>query len=169
MGDGYFPMSFDIETARLSLRLMAPEDGALLLELEGEPEGGTTDTLAETQARIAELRLDSQTSGLGFLTIERRVERDAIGYCGLLVGRASFDEPEIAYEILPRVHRQGYATEATRGVLDAAWATGRTRVWSTVGAWNAPSLRVLEKLGFRRDHSIIEERRGEIVYMVRDA
>jgi RimJ/RimL family protein N-acetyltransferase len=38
-----------------------------------------------------------------------------------------------------------------------------------VGAWNAASLRVLEKIGFHRDHSIIDEHRGEIVYMVRDA
>ena len=45
-------MSFEIETARLSLRLMAPVDGALLPELEGEPEGGPNATLAETQALI---------------------------------------------------------------------------------------------------------------------
>lgn len=169
MADGYLPMSFDMETARLSLRQMTPADGALLLALEDEHEGGSTRTLAETQARIAELRLESRTSGLGFLTLERRNEGDTIGYCGLLVGRASFDEPEIAYEILPRVHGQGYATEAAGAVLDAAWATGRTRVWSTVGAWNSPSLRVLEKIGFRRDHTITDERRGEIVYLVRDA
>lgn len=164
----HLPMSFEIETARLSLRLMAPVDGTLLLELEGEHEGGTNATLAETQALIADQNLKSRASGIGFLTAERRIERDAIGYCGLFVGRASFDEPEIAYELLRRVHGHGYATEAARAVLDAAWATGRTRVWSTVGAWNAPSLRVLEKLGFHRDHSVTDER-GETVYMVRDA
>jgi RimJ/RimL family protein N-acetyltransferase len=32
---------------------------------------------------------------------------------------------------------------------------------------NAPSLRVLEKLGFLRDHSIFDEH-GEVVYLVRD-
>jgi RimJ/RimL family protein N-acetyltransferase len=120
MEDTYLPMSFEIETARLSLRLMAPVDGPLLLELEGEHEGGTAKTLAEVQTLIAEQNLKSRSNGLGFLTIERRIERDTIGYCGLLVGRATFSEPEIAYEILPRVHRQGYATEAARAVLDAA-------------------------------------------------
>jgi RimJ/RimL family protein N-acetyltransferase len=31
--------------------------------------------------------------------------------------------------------------------LDAAFATGRRRIWSTVRSWNGPSVRVLEKLG----------------------
>lgn len=75
-----------------------------------------------------------------------------MGYCGLIVGRCTHDEPEIAYELLRRFHGHGYATEAARAVLEAAFATGRTRIWSTVGAWNTPpSLRVLEKIGFRRD------------------
>ena len=89
-----------------------------------------------------------------------------IGYCGLLVGRASFDEPEIAYE-LPGGRGLGYATEAARAVLDAAFATGRRRVWSTVRAWNAPSFRVLEKIGFHRDHTVIDDQ-GELVYLVND-
>jgi RimJ/RimL family protein N-acetyltransferase len=50
----------------------------------------------------------------------------------------------------------------------AAAATGRQRLWSTVGAWNTPSLRVLEKIGFRRDHMVTDDDRGEIVYLVRD-
>jgi hypothetical protein len=37
-----------------------------------------------------------------------------------------------------------------------------------VRAWNGPSFRVLEKLRFRRDHIIIDER-GELVYLFRNA
>jgi RimJ/RimL family protein N-acetyltransferase len=62
------------------------------------------------------------------------------------------DEPEIAYELLKRVHGHGHATEAARAVLGAAIATGRKRLWSTVRTWNTPSFRVLDKLGFERDH-----------------
>ena len=90
-----------------------------------------------------------------------------IGYCALIVGRCSLDEPEIAYELLRRFQGFGYATEAAQALVAAAAATGRRRLWSTVGAWNAPSLRVLEKIGFRRDHTITGDR-GEIVYLVRD-
>lgn len=106
-------------------------------------------------------------SGIALLPIRRRAEGDFIGYCGLVVGRATIDEPEIAYELFRRVHGHGYATEAARAVLDAAIATGRTRLWSTVRAWNAPSLRVLEKLGFERDHVAPDDGRGEVVWLTR--
>jgi RimJ/RimL family protein N-acetyltransferase len=160
-------MSFSIETERLSLRLRRPEDAAWNLELLGEHDGGTTLTIAEAQRHLAEQNTQAHQSGIGFLAIQRRAEGDLIGYCGLLVGRGSFDEPEIAYELLRRVHGHGYATEAARAVLEAAFATGRRRLWATVAAWNAPSLRVLERIGFRHDHSVTDER-GELVYMVRD-
>jgi RimJ/RimL family protein N-acetyltransferase len=100
------------------------------------------------------------------LPIRRRDEGDFIGYCGLIVGRSTLEEPEIAYELLRRAHGRGYATEAARAVLDAAIATGRNRLWSTVGTWNTPSLRVLEKLGFERDHVDADDR-GEFVWLTR--
>jgi RimJ/RimL family protein N-acetyltransferase len=159
-------MSFAIETERLVLRLRGPQDAAVNLELLGEREGGTTLTLAQAEARLAAQTVQAHESGIGFLAIERRVEGDVIGYCGLLVGRGTFDEPEIAYELLRRAHGQGYATEAARAVLDAAFATGRRRIWATVGAWNTPSFRVLEKIGFERHHSVTDDR-GELVYLVR--
>ena len=86
--------------------------------------------------------------------------------CGLIIGRATADEPEIAYELLKRVHGHGYATEAARAVLDAAIATGRERLWSTVRTWNTPSFRVLEKLGFERDHVSAGDG-GEVVWLTR--
>ena len=92
-----------------------------------------------------------------------------IGYCGLSIGRGSFDEPELAYEILLQFRGHGYATEAAGAVIDAAFhETGRDRLWATVGIWNAPSFRVLEKLGFEAHHSSTDER-GEFVWMVRTA
>ena len=77
------------------------------------------------------------------------------------------DEPELAYELLRRFHGRGYATEAARALVDAAAATGRHRLWSTVRPWNVASLRVLEKLGFRIDHTMTNDH-GEVIYLVRD-
>jgi RimJ/RimL family protein N-acetyltransferase len=161
-------MAFSIETERLSLRLRTREDAAWNLQLLGEHESGTDLTLSDVEHRLAEQHAAAHKVGLGFLTIQRRVERDVVGYCDLFVGRASLDEPELAYELLRAFHGHGYATEAASAVRDAAFATGRTRLWATVGAWNAPSFRVLEKLGFRRDHSETDEE-GVVVYMVLDA
>ena len=168
MAERYRPMAFAIETPRLSLRLRGPADAEWNLELLGERDGGTTQTLADVQQRMAEQNIQAHENGFGFLAIQRRDEGDVIGYCGLLVGRASFDEPEIAYELLRRAHGHGYATEAARAVLDAAFATGRRRIWSTVRTWNGPSLRVLEKIGFRRDHVDTDDK-GDMVYLVCDA
>ena len=160
-------MAFAIETERLSLRLRDVDDAAWNLDLLAEHAGGTTRTLLEARARLAAQHAQAHQAGFGLLTIRRREEGDAIGYCGLLIGRGTFDEPEIAYELLRRAHGHGYATEAARAVLDAAFATGRRRIWATVRAWNAPSLRVLEKLAFQRDHSATDER-GELVYLFRE-
>jgi RimJ/RimL family protein N-acetyltransferase len=104
--------------------------------------------------------------GLGLLPIVRRSEGDVIGYCGLTIGQATFEEPEIAYELARRVHGHGYATEAARAVVEAAAATGRHRLWATVREWNAPSFRVLEKLGFyRRDRVTEDPERGDSIWM----
>ena len=159
-------MALAIETERLTLRLRDERDAEWYRELIGE-RGEAIPTLEESSARLARFRDASMELGIGALAIDRRLEGDTIGYCALVVGRCTLDEPEIAYELLSRFHGHGYATEAARALVDAAAATGRHRLWSTVRAWNAPSLRVLDKIGFRRDHSVTDDR-GEIIYLVRD-
>jgi RimJ/RimL family protein N-acetyltransferase len=72
-----------------------------------------------------------------------------LGYCGLIIGHCSIDEPEIVIELLRSYHGHGYAAEAAQAVTDAAFATGRTRIWATVASWNTPSLAVCRRLGFR--------------------
>ncbi len=108
-----------------------------------------------------------ETTGIGALVLRKRPDGEALGYTAIVVGRCSLDEPELAYELLPRAHGHGYTTEAARALLDAAFETGRRRIWSTIGAWNAPSLRVAEKFGFRRDH-LTTEAVGKVVWMVCD-
>ncbi|MCR6482906.1 GNAT family N-acetyltransferase [Amycolatopsis sp. OK19-0408] len=155
----YAPLPSHLETERLLLRPWADPDAAELRLLHAE-RGKGTPALEYTQGLIAKQR--TATTGLALLPIQRRAEGDFIGYCGLIIGRASLEEPEIAYELFQRAHGQGYATEAARAVLEAAKATGRDRLWSTVGTWNTASLRVLEKLGFERDHVS-----GDVVWLTR--
>lgn len=117
------------------------------LELLGEHEGGTSFTLDTVKRRLAEQETTARDSG---------------------IGRGSFDEPEIVYELLRRFHGCGYATEAAAAVIDADFATGPQRIGSTVRSSNVPSFRVLEKIGFQRDHSMFDDR-GELIYLVRNA
>ena len=159
-------MSLAIETERLTLRLRDERDAAWYRELIGE-RGEAIPTLEEATARLARFRERTTELGIGALAICRRAEGDAIGYCALVVGRCSLDEPEIAYELLRRFHGRGYATEAAHALVAAAAATGRRRLWSTTRPANAASLRVLEKVGFRWDH-ITTDDLGDVVYLVRD-
>lgn len=162
---GYETMSFHLETERLILRPFAESDADELRALHSE-RGKGTPTVEHTRTLIAELLTATATTGIAPLPIQRRDEGDFIGYCGLIIGRSTLEEPEIAYELFQRAHGRGYVTEAAGAVLDAATATGRKRLWSTVRAWNTPSLRVLEKLGFERDHVSTDDS-GELVWLTR--
>ncbi|MFB8272527.1 GNAT family N-acetyltransferase [Streptomyces sp. NPDC055955] len=161
----YEPMSFHLETERLLLRPWAESDAAELRALHSE-RGNGTPTAEYTRALIEQQLTGAATTGIALLPVQRRDEGDFIGYCGLIVGRSTVEEPEIAYELFQRAHGRGYATEAAGAVLDAATATGRKRLWSTVRAWNTPSLRVLEKLGFEREHVSTDDS-GEVVWLTR--
>jgi RimJ/RimL family protein N-acetyltransferase len=166
MTANFEPMEFEMETDRLSLSMWRESDASWYRELVAE-RGRDMPTLSAARDDVIILRDRALESGIALLTIRRRDEGDYIGYCGLIIGRSSLEEPEIAYELFRRVHGNGYATEAASVVLDGAIATGRSRLWSTVGSWNVASFRVLEKIGFKRDHSTWDER-GEIVWSVRD-
>jgi RimJ/RimL family protein N-acetyltransferase len=161
------PMSMELETDRLTLRPWAAGDAEDYRALIAERDDGAV-SVETARERIVVQLASTERTGIALLTARRRVEGDFIGYCGLIVGRASVDEPEIAYELFRRVHGHGYATEAARAVVGAAVATGRKRLWSTVRSWNAPSLRVLEKLGFYRDHVDPDyDGRGELIWLTR--
>lgn len=131
------------------------------LDAEGRP------TVEEFQQRLIHNPLVSEP-GLGLLLIEMRETGAFVGYCGLLVGSGTFDEPEIAYELARQHHGHGYATEAARVVVEAAAHTGRRRLWATVRAWNAPSFRVLEKVGFEGSDRVTKDaERGDSIWMTR--
>ncbi|RKS10417.1 RimJ/RimL family protein N-acetyltransferase [Nocardiopsis sp. Huas11] len=161
----YKTMSFHLETERLLLRPWAESDAEELRALHAE-RGKGTPTLERARTVITDQLTATPTTGIALLPVVRRDEGDFIGYCGLVIGRSTLEEPEIAYELFQRVHGRGYATEAARAVLDAARATGRTRLWSTTRRWNTPSLRVLDKLGFAEDHVSTDDD-GEVVWLTR--
>ncbi len=158
-------MSFQLETERLRLSPATESDAEELCALVAE-RGKGTPTAERAREVIAEGLADTATTGLALLSIRRRAEGDYIGYCGLLVGRSTVEEPEIAFELFQRIHGHGYATEAADAVLEAAAVTGRTRLWATVRPWNAPSFRVLAKLGFERDH-VAADGDGDLVWLSR--
>jgi RimJ/RimL family protein N-acetyltransferase len=160
------PMPLRIETERLILTPEEPSDAEWFTDLLNARGSGTF-TVADALNRIDAMTETMETIGIGALVLRKRPDGEALGYTAIVVGRCSLDEPELAYELLPRAHGHGYATEAARALLDAAFDTGRRRIWATIGSWNAPSLRVAEKLGFRLDHCTTDVDQ-DVVWMVCD-
>jgi len=166
-------MDQQLETARLRLRPWQMSDAASVRRLWAERDRRSLNVIdADGNPTVDHLRTElekqlaqSATSGLALLAVERRTEGDMIGYCGLIVGRATWEEPEIAYELVGHAHGQGYATEAAQAVVEAATSMGRTRLWATVRDWNTASFRVLEKLGFvRTDKVSADPERGDLIW-----
>ena len=144
-----------LETGRLLLRPWRVAEAVVQRELwtERDPRVPPHRRIdAEGRPSVADLEESIRTnppSSIGLLAVERKAAGDVIGYCGLIdSGRGSHGEPELAFELLRRVWRQGYATEASWAVLDWARSSGYTRLGATVWEWNTASRRVLAKIGF---------------------
>lgn len=107
------------------------------------------------------------TDSLGLLAIERKDTGEVIGYCGLATSDVGAEgEPELAFELLRRAWRQGYATEASLAVMDRARSTGFERLWARVWDWNIASRRTLTKLGFEETDRIdVDPVRGSSLHM----
>ena len=79
---------------------------------------------------------------------------------------------ELGFSLDPRHQGKGYATEASRALVDWAFAQGFHRVIGRLEARNTASARVLEKLGMRREALLVEnewvkgEWQSELVYAI---
>jgi RimJ/RimL family protein N-acetyltransferase len=138
----------ELATERLRLRLRDGRDAEWNLQLIAEDPSRDALPLDQERERLDAQRHVAEEVGFGLYTIEVAETGEAVGYCGLVLGRASPAQPELAYELLRRHVGSGYATEAAAVVADAAFDCGFPVLWATVERWNAPSFRVLEKLGF---------------------
>ena len=169
-------MAPELFTDRLHLRPWRPSDAEphrllwterdprslRLIDAEGRP------TVEDLRHRMADQGVDVE-SGLSLYAAEHVAAGGFIGYCGLIVGQASAEEPEIAYEFARHAHGNGFATEAARSVVAEASATGRRRLWATVREWNTPSFRVLEKVGFHDSGRVTPDPdRGDSIWMTID-
>ena len=95
--------------------------------------------------------------------IVRRDGGEAAGSAGF-AGRPDLaGTVTLGYAVYPEFQGHGYATEAVRAL--AAWALcqpGVATVRATVPPWNAPSLGVVAKAGFRRAGTVVDDDEGEV-------
>jgi len=75
-----------------------------------------------------------------------------IGNCGIRVKNPVHREANTGWELDPNVWGHGYATEAARAILGFGFGElGMHRVWAECNAENVRSVRVMERLGMRRE------------------
>lgn len=143
------------ETERLRIRRLEPRDVDALHVICGDEElmryvGDSRPLRREDCERWIEISIRNyERQGYGNFAVDERATDRMVGYCGL-VRAPSREEVEVIYTFLAEVSGRGYATEAARAVLDAGFETfGLTEIYATIDPANAPSIRIVEKLGMR--------------------
>ena len=141
-------------TERLRLREATDADAPFFVEMLRDP--GFVEMIGDRGVRSLDeartyvqdrIRASYARHGYGMYVVERLPDGAALGQCGL-VYRDAFAWTELGYALLPAHAGHGYATEAARATLRLAGALGLSEVHATVRAHNAPSVAVLERLGF---------------------
>jgi ribosomal-protein-alanine N-acetyltransferase len=148
-------MSLVLDTPRLSLRHLIPEDSAFLLELMNEPPyianiGDRGVRTAEGATRYIEEKYATSYArhGFGMYLVELTEGTAPIGICGL-VKRESLEHPDLGFAYLHRYWSRGYATEAAAATLrHARESLMLSYIYGLVSPMNTKSIRLLEHLGF---------------------
>jgi len=142
-----------LETDRLALRSLRPDDVEPLVSLWADPEvtrflSGPRDT-GQVRAILQEELVDPPAGWLGQWPLVEKVSGDLVGDCGLISkeieGRA---EVELVYVLATTAWGNGYATEIGLALLRVAREElKQRRVVSLIEVENAASKHVAEKLG----------------------
>jgi RimJ/RimL family protein N-acetyltransferase len=145
-----------LETQRLRLRHLTPDDAPFMLTLLNDPSflANIGDKGIRTLEQARRFLLDSHIAsyarhGYGHYLVERKDTGEPIGTCGL-INRSFIGEIDIGFAYLPACWSRGYATEAATAVMDHAQRILAIEgIVAVVSPHNRGSIRVLEKLGLR--------------------
>ena len=95
-------------------------------------------------------------TGTGMWAAERKDDGTTVGHLGFFdflrpIEPSISGEPEMGWIFAPAVHGQGLASEACQAALD--WFNdvfGRREIYALISPGNVASMRLAERLGFRR-------------------
>jgi RimJ/RimL family protein N-acetyltransferase len=150
------PRDILLSTERLILRPHALSDVPFLMELNSDVEvvryTGDAAFADEAEARAIAERLMRQFEArrMGRLIVLDRKSGEALGWCGLK-WHEDAQVADLGYRLARKHWGKGYATEAGAACVRYAFEVlGLPRLVAHAVPENAASVRVLEKLGFRR-------------------
>ena len=153
-----------IETPRLRLHELSaqsPEHRAFVFRLLNEPSflenigDRGVHSLEDADGYLVKGPMASyRANGFGLYGVQVKDTGETAGMCGL-VRRATLEDVDLGYALLPEFCGHGYAVEAGAAVLsDARRRLGLGRIVAIVDPRNSGSIRVLEKLGFGFDRVV---------------
>ena len=149
----------DIETRRLVLRPLRLGDGAAVFRYRSRPEvsryqNWEPSTVSEVDEFIVRMMaLDPDIPGTWYqLAVCRRDTGELLGDCGLHFPLGRDYEAEFGISLAPEFQGRGYASEAVEAVLGYLFEKlGKHRVFGSVDPRNHASLRLMERVGLRRE------------------
>jgi RimJ/RimL family protein N-acetyltransferase len=154
-----------LETPRLVLRALVPEDADALLHYRSDPETCRYVPFEPMDRREIDRRMREQWSSQDLdvpgsavtLGVIEKASSRLIGDVVLFRDKADARLAELGYIFTPEVAGLGYATEAGRALLSYCFeVAGFARVAARLDARNTASVRVLERLGMRREAELVD-------------
>ncbi|MEO8460846.1 MAG: GNAT family N-acetyltransferase [Dokdonella sp.] len=157
-----------LETERLSLRQLTPDDNAFVFELVTEPawirnigDRGVSDLESATRYIVNGPMASYAKFGFGLYLVARKDGDIPVGICGLLK-RETLDDVDIGFAFLQRHWGNGYAVESARAVMAHGRQTlALKRIVAITAPHNDASMRVLEKIGMRLENTITQPGHSE--------
>jgi RimJ/RimL family protein N-acetyltransferase len=150
-----------LETDRLNLRRLSPDDAEFILELLNDPsflrfigDKGVR-TLDDAREYILNGPVDMYNRlGFGLYLTELKDNGVPIGICGL-IKRDGLEDVDIGFAFLPKFRAKGYAYESAAAVMAyGKTVLGLKRIVAITYPDNYASGRLLEKLGLRFERMI---------------
>lgn len=150
-----------LETDRLILRWLTPDDAAFILELLNEPawiryigdKGVRTLDDAKNYILTGPMKMYSQF-GFGLFLVERKEGSSPIGMCGL-IKRDTLDNVDIGFAFLSRYQTHGYGFESASATLKYGYEQlDMERILAITSLDNHACSRLLEKIGMKYEGTI---------------
>jgi RimJ/RimL family protein N-acetyltransferase len=158
------PVFHAIATDRLILRRLVPDDADAMFEYHSDPNvaryqdrsADSIEQFRESIRRLSEVELDTPESWFQ-LAIVHRVNNTILGDCGLHFFSNETRQSEIGITLAPAYHRQGYATEAVRAILELLFIDlGKDRVYVSMDPGNDTSISLFQRVGMRKEAHFVK-------------
>jgi len=147
-----------IETARLVLRSFRESDKDDLFELLGDEQTCLDDGGYHAYASIDDPGFTADAAFLAkseeHYAVSLRDTGKAIGLVHIMKADRAVKANELGYVLNKNFRRRGYAKEAVRAVIGSLFESGTEMIVCTCYAYNTPSAKTLESLGFTMEGRI---------------